>query len=343
MVKIKELGRTGLKVSEIGLGTMTFGQRVDAATALEILDLADAAGVTFVDTADVYPPPSGPALRGRAESIVGLWLHSRGARHRMVVATRVGRPMGDGPNDRGLSRTHILGACDASLRRLQTDYIDVYQAHAPDPNIPIDETLRALDDLVQVGKVRVVGCSNYSAQQVAEAIRVSAALGVAGFACVQMPYNLLSRAAEEHLLPLCAARGIGVLAYSPLAGGALTDSRANTAVQEPRGPLSSHAQASQPANGPDRVGLATSQLRQLLTLRGKSLTHMALAWVLAQPRLTSAIVGASRPEQLADTLRGVDLALDEVEWAACDAVWHSDIATPDQTPAAEIDRPADSP
>jgi aryl-alcohol dehydrogenase-like predicted oxidoreductase len=341
-VKGNELGRTGLKVSEVCLGTMTFGQRVDAATSLAILDLADEAGVTFVDTADVYPPPGGPALWGRAEKIVGLWLQARGARHRIVVATKVGRPMGDGPDDQGLSRKHILRACDDSLKRLQTDYIDLYQVHAPDPNVPIDETLRALDDLVHAGKVRHIGCSNYSAQQLTEAFAVSAALGCDGFASLQLPYNLLSRACEQELLPLCAARGIGVLAYSPLAGGSLTDGRSKMALQESQ---HLHPGVPGPRSAPEasRAGPEVTHLHRLLAARGKSLTHVALAWVLAQPHITSAIVGTSRPDQLADTLRGVGSDLDDEEWAACDALWRNHGARQDQKPAEGIDRPAGSP
>jgi aryl-alcohol dehydrogenase (NADP+) len=342
-MKRKDLGRTGLRVSEVCLGTMTFGQRTDAATALAILDLAHDAGVTFVDTADVYPPPSGPALRGRSERIVGLWLRARGVRHRMVVATKVGRPMGDEPDDQGLSRQHILRACDDSLKRLQTDYIDLYQAHAPDPSVPIDETLRALDDLVQAGKVRWVGCANYSAQQLAEAIGVSAALGVEGFTGVQLPYNLLSRAAEEELLPLCAAHGMGVLAYSPLAGGALTDSHLPGGARQPDSPLHSGEDRPPSVIDPHRAGLALAELRRCLARRGTSLTHAALAWVLARPFVTSAVVGASRPDQLADTLRGVGLVLDDAEWAACDAVWRTYAARRDHMHAEATDPAAGSP
>jgi aryl-alcohol dehydrogenase (NADP+) len=262
-------------VSEVGLGTLTFGHRVDEAAACAILDVAAEAGVTLVDTADVYPPPSGPGLRGRAEEIVGRWLRARGARPRTVVATKVGRPMGDGPGDRGLGRAHILLACDASLRRLGTDYIDLYQVHAPDPLVPVDETLRALDDLVRAGKVRAIGCSNYPAPALAQALSASAALDLAAFGCVQVRYNLLCREAEETLLPLCRARAVAVAAHSPLAGGRLAGRR----TTEP---------AALPAGGPP--GLAS----------------LALAWVLAQSAITTAIVGASQPEQLRATLRGLD-------------------------------------
>ncbi|MGZ6283956.1 MAG: aldo/keto reductase, partial [Ktedonobacterales bacterium] len=180
-MQIKQLGRTGLKVSEICLGTMTFGNQADEMTAFSIMDVADKAGVTFFDTADVYPLGGDPETRGRTEEIVGRWLRERGARERIVLATKCAGAMGDGPNDKGLSRKHILSACDASLRRLGTDYIDLYQAHSPDPTTPIDETRGAMADLVRAGKVRYIGCSNFQAWQLAEALWTSDKLGLARF------------------------------------------------------------------------------------------------------------------------------------------------------------------
>jgi aryl-alcohol dehydrogenase (NADP+) len=287
------------------------------------MDVADEAGVTFIDTADVYPPPGGPELWGRSETIVGQWLRARSARHRFVVATKVGRPVGDGPDNRGLRRTHIVRACEESLRRLQTDYVDLYQTHLPDPSVPIDETLRALDDLVRAGKVRHVGCSNYSAQQLAEALGASDALGLARFECAQLRYNLLFRLAERTLLPLCAALGLGLIGYSPLAGGALVDRPSRAAVGVADALLHPDVCGTKSESAPNCTQLEISELRRFLRARGKSLTQAALAWVLSQPAITSALVGASRPEQLAETLRGVGSALDDVEWSACDAVWRN--------------------
>src|SRR5581483_4190637 len=160
-MKIKSLGRTGLKVSEICLGTMTFGNQADQETAFAIMDVADQGGINFFDTADVYPLGGDLSMVGRTEEIVGNWLRERNARERIVLATKCRGAMGSGPNDEGLSRKHIISACEQSLRRLQTDYIDLYQVHSTDPSTPIEETLRALDDLVRAGKVRYIGCSNY--------------------------------------------------------------------------------------------------------------------------------------------------------------------------------------
>src|SRR5213593_4127964 len=219
-MNLRRLGRTGLKVSEICLGTMTFGHQCDEPTSVAILNRAADQGVTFIDTADVYPVPPAPETAGRTEEIVGRWL--QGQRRRFVLATKCRMRVGLGANDEGLSRRHILEAVDDSLRRLQTDYIDLYQPHSPDPDTPLEETLQALDDLVRQGKVRYLGCSNYPAWQVALALGHSARSGWARFDCVQPRYNLLYRDIEAELLPLCSDQGLGVIAYNPLAGGFLT-------------------------------------------------------------------------------------------------------------------------
>src|SRR5947209_6905660 len=219
-MKLRRLGRTGLQVSEICLGTMTFGHQCDEETSFEIMNKAADRGVYFLDTADVYPVPPSPETAGRTEEIVGHWL--KGQRDQYVVATKCRIRVGTGANDAGLSRRHILRACDESLRRLQTDYIDLYQPHSPDPDTPPDETLRALDDLVRQGKVRYLGCSNYPAWQVALALGISERHGWARFDCVQPRYNLLYREIESELLPLCRDQGLGVIPYNPLAGGFLT-------------------------------------------------------------------------------------------------------------------------
>ncbi|MCS7045750.1 MAG: aldo/keto reductase, partial [Gemmataceae bacterium] len=216
----RRLGRTGLKVSEICLGTMTFGHQCDETTSFAILNKAADKGINFLDTADVYPVPPAIETAGRTEEIVGRWL--RGQRQRFVVATKCRIRVGPGPNDEGLSRRHIMQAVEDSLRRLQTDWIDLYQPHSPDPDTPLDETLRALDDLVRQGKVRYLGCSNYPAWQVALSLGVSARHGWARFDSVQPRYNLLYREIEAELLPLCRDQGLGVITYNPLAGGFLT-------------------------------------------------------------------------------------------------------------------------
>ncbi len=324
-MQIKQLGRTGLRVSEVCLGTMTFGLQTDEATAFAIMDVADRGGVTFFDTADVYPLGGAPEDVGKTEEIVGRWLRERGARERIVLATKCRGAMGPGPNDQGLSRKHVLRACEDSLRRLQTDYIDLYQTHSPDPETPIDETLRALDDLVRSGKVRYIGSSNYPAWQLADALWTSRLLGIARYDCAQPRYNLLFRMIEDELLPLCRAHGVGVIAYNPLAGGMLTGKYLATREAQPgtRFTLPRRGEAYRKRYWNDAVFDAVAALNDTLQPRGTSLTHAALAWVLAQPGITSAILGASRPEQLEDSLRGASITLDEDVRAACDDVWYS--------------------
>ena len=214
------LGRTGLQVSRICLGTMTFGLQVDEDASRAILDKAADSGVTFLDTADVYPLGGDLTTAGRTEEIVGRWL--RGKRSDFVVATKCFGPMGRNRWDMGNSRRHILDAIDASLRRLQTDFVDLYQLHFDDAGVPLDETLGALDDLVRAGKVRYVGCSNFLAYRLARALGRSDVLGLARFVSVQPRYNLLFREFERELFPLCIDEGVAVIPYNPIAGGMLS-------------------------------------------------------------------------------------------------------------------------
>src|SRR6516162_1290853 len=303
---IRRMGATGLKVSEICLGTMTFGHQCDERTSFAILDKAAAAGVTFLDTADVYPVPPTPETAGRSEEIIGRWLH--GKRDRFVVATKCRMRVGVGPNDEGLSRKHILKAAEDSLRRLRTDYLDLYQTHFPDPDTPQEETLRALDDLVRQGKVRYLGCSNYPAWQVALALGLSARLDLARFDCVQPRYNLLYRDIEEELLPLCRHQGLGVIAYNPLAGGFLSGKYRNL-EELPAGTrftLGKTGELYRDRYWHQAQLRAVEELRKHFEPRGKSLVSVAVAWVLNQPGITAAIVGASRPEQLDASLAAVD-------------------------------------
>ncbi|MBC8078050.1 MAG: aldo/keto reductase [Chloroflexales bacterium] len=324
-MRIKQMGRTGLKVSEICLGTMTFGNQADEETSFGIMDVADQAGVTFFDTADVYPLGGDLTMVGRTEEIVGNWLKARGARERIVLATKCRGAMGPNPNDEGLSRKHIISACEASLRRLQTDYIDLYQSHMPDAATPIEETLRAYDDLVRSGKVRYVGCSNYPAWQLAEALWTSDKYSLARFECDQPRYNILFRMIEDEVLPLCRSQGVGVIAYNPLAGGMLTGRyRQMRAIEsDMRFGLQNSGELYRRRYWKDAVFEVVDALAGFLEPRGKSLTHVALAWVLAQPGVTSAILGASKPAQLEDSLRGVEITLDEAELRACDDAWYS--------------------
>ena len=300
------LGRTGLQVSRICLGTMTFGLQCDEPTAVAILDRAAAGGISFLDAADVYPVGGSLDTVGRTEEILGRWLAGR--RHDFVLATKCAGVMGARPWERGLSRKHILDAIDASLRRLRTDYVDLYQLHSPDRETPIDETLRALDDVVRAGKARYVGCSNYLAYQVARAIGRSEAQGLVRFDSVQPRYNLLFRQVERELLPLCREEGVGVIPYNPLAGGFLTGKHRREAGPTPgtRFTLGSAAGRYQDRYWHEREFATVEALRPLAAEAGISLTRMAVAWVLAHPAVTAPIIGASRPEQLDDVLPAVE-------------------------------------
>ncbi len=322
-MKIRRMGQTGLKVSEVCLGTMTFGHQCDEAASFAILERAAAAGVTFIDTADAYPVPPTPETAGRTEEIVGKWL--AGKRDRFVLATKCRIRTGTAPTDEGLSRRHILRSVEDSLRRLRTDYIDLYQAHAPDPDTPLEESLRAFDDLVRQGKVRYVGCSNYPAWQVALGLGISARLELARFDCVQPRYNLLHRDIEAELLPLCRDQGIGVIAYNPLAGGFLSG-KYRTLEAPPEGTRFTLGKTGELYRERywHRAQLeAVQELKRHFDARGVSLVSAAVAWVLAQPGITSAIVGASRAEQLGESLAAVDTVLDEKDREVCNLAWYS--------------------
>jgi aryl-alcohol dehydrogenase-like predicted oxidoreductase len=322
-MKIRRMGNTGLKVSEICLGTMTFGHQCDEPTSFAILNRAAEAGVFFIDTADAYPVPPTPETAGRTEEIIGKWL--TGKRDRVVLATKCRIRIGTGPNDEGLSRKHILKAAEDSLRRLRTDYIDLYQAHSPDSETPIEESLCAFDQLVQQGKVRYVGCSNFAAWQVALALGASDRLGLARFDCVQPRYNLLFREIESELLPLCRFAGLGVIAYNPLAGGFLTGKYKSLEKPQPgtRFTLGKTGELYRERYWHQAQLDAVEQLRGILEPRGKKLIESAVAWVLAQPGITSAIVGASKPEQLDATLAAANTSLSAEELEACNRAWLS--------------------
>lgn len=323
-MRTKQLGSTGLKVSEICLGTMTFGNQAQEDTAFAIMDVADRLGVTFFDTADVYPLGGDLSMVGRTEEIVGKWLKEHKARERIVLATKCGGAMGSAPFDQGLSRKHIIAACEQSLRRLQTDYIDLYQVHFADPTTPIEETMRALDDLVHAGKVRYVGCSNYPAWQLADALWTSKMQNLARYDTVQPRYNLLFRMIEDELLPLCQKHGVGVIVYNPLAGGILTGRyrHSRNVEQGSRFGLKNAGELYQKRYWNEAAFDAVEELARFFEPRGKSIMHVALAWVLAQSTVTSAIVGASKPEHLEESLQGTELSLDQEELQACNDIWY---------------------
>ena len=305
------LGRTGLTVSRLCLGTMTFGLQCDEATSFSILDHAFDAGITFLDTADVYPLGGGLDTVGRTEEIIGAWMRDGRRRDDIVLATKCFGPMGPNPWDAGNSRKHITSAIDASLRRLGTDYVDLYQLHFDDAGMPLDESLGALDDLVRAGKVRYVGCSNFLAYRLAKALGRSETLGLARFDSIQPRYNLLFREFERELFPLCAEERVGVIPYNPIAGGMLSGKHRRGAPTEgTRFTLGNASQTYQDRYWHDREFDTVSQLTAVADELGTELVTLAVAWVLANPVITSPIIGASRPEQLDASVAALDLTLD---------------------------------
>jgi 1-deoxyxylulose-5-phosphate synthase len=302
-------GHTGLKVSRLCLGTMTFGYQCDDDTSFAIMDAAAEAGITFFDTADAYPLGAPPELVGRTEELVGRWFGAR--RAEFIVATKCFAPTGPMPWDAGNSRKNIMRALEASLRRLRTDHVDLYQLHFWDADTPIDETLQALDDVVRSGKVRYIGCSNFLAYQLARSIGRAEVLATTNFVSVQPRYNLLYRVNERELFPLCAEEGIAVIPYNPLAGGFLSGKHQPGAPTEGgRFTLGRAAGRYQERYWHDHMFKTIDELRPIADAAGVSMATLAVQWVLANPTITSPIVGASRPEQLADSIAAVDTPLD---------------------------------
>jgi len=285
---------------------MTFGLQCDERTAVAILDRAAEGGVDFLDTSDAYPLGGDLSTRGVTEEILGRWL--RGRRDRFIVATKCFAPTGPAPFDAGNSRKHILAAVEASLRRLQTDYIDLYQLHGYDPQTPIDETLGALDDLVHQGKVRYTGCSNFLTYQLVRAVGRTETLQLARLDCVQPRYNLLFRQIEREMLPYCSEEGIGVIPYNPIAGGLLSGkhSRVNPPPEGTRFTLGNAALNYQDRYWHDREFDTVDALRQLAKEAGVSLVTLSVAWVMANKAITAPIIGASNPDQLGPSLTAAE-------------------------------------
>jgi aryl-alcohol dehydrogenase-like predicted oxidoreductase len=313
-MQYRRLGRTGLQVSDICLGTMQFLWTTDEPSSYAVLDAFVEAGGNFIDTADVYTRWAEGLHGGEAETIIGQWLKQRGRRGDIVLATKVRGRMWPGPNGEGLSRAHILRAVEDSLRRLQTDYIDLYQTHSPDPNTPIDETLRAMDDLVRQGKVRYLGCSNYTGWELMEATLTARHQGLHEFVSVQPHYSLVERENfEKHVLPVVDRFGLGVIPYSPLGKGFLTgkyrrgqplpDSKRAAGVQ---GFLT------------DRNFDLLDRLEALGRARGKTPAQMALAWLLSRDHVSAVIIGANTTEQLTDSLGATGLRLTAEEMQTLD-------------------------
>ncbi len=310
-MEYRKLGRTGLKVSEICLGTMQFGWTADEDASRRVMDAFQEAGGNFIDTADVYSNWVGEAsYGGKTEEIIGRWLQDKGGRRDCILATKVRGKMWEGPNGEGLSRHHILQACEDSLRRLRTDYIDLYQCHWADLTTPIDETLAALDDLVRAGKVRYIGASNYPAWRLMEALWNSDKRSLVRFDCYQPEYSLLERALfEREAMPLCRHYQIGVIPYSPLAGGFLTGKYRRNG---PR-PESVRAGGNLEKYGNERGWALIDALEKIGRAHGKTVAQTALAWQLTNPVVTAPIIGANTAEQLTDLLGASGYRLGEDE------------------------------
>lgn len=303
-MEYSNLGSAGVKVSPLCLGTMMFGGQTSEADSIRIMHKALDAGVNFFDSADIYNA-------GESEKVVGKAIADR--RDKVVLATKGRQPMGDGPNDQGASRVHMLRAVDDSLRRLKTDYIDLYYTHTPDYETPIEETLRAMDDMVRAGKVHYIGCSNFRAWRLAEALWTSDAAGLQRFSCVQPLYNIVNRDVEVELLPLCEEYGIGVVSYSPLARGILTG-KYKLGKSFPEG---SRASRNDPRMQQAELRDASLEIAEKISdhcqERGMRPSQFALAWCLANPLVTSVIFGPRTMEQFDDNMGSLDLEISDAD------------------------------
>jgi aryl-alcohol dehydrogenase-like predicted oxidoreductase len=313
-ISTTRLGRTGLTVSRLALGTMTFGLQTDEAQSQRILDRADEGGINFLDTADVYPLGGTVQTTGRTEEIVGRWLNAPGSgwRQRFILATKAVGKVGPNPWDQGASRKHLLDAIDASLKRLQTDYVDLYQLHSDDANTPLDETLEALDAIVKSGRARYIGVSNFLAYRVARAIGRTQLLRLTPLVSVQPRYSLLFREIERELLPLSREEGLGVIPYNPLAGGLLSGKYAPGASPQDhtRFTLGTAGAVYQDRYWNERCFATVTRLQRLADEAGVSLATLSVAWVMANPLITAPLLGASRPEQLDATLAAARYTLE---------------------------------
>jgi len=322
-MEYRNLGRSGLKVSELCMGTMQFGWTASQTEAYIILDATIDAGINFIDTADVYSRWVSGNPGGVAETIIGKWMKSSAIqRDNLVIATKVRGSMSENPNDQGLSRIHIMNAVEASLRRLDTDYIDLYQAHWHDEETPIDETLQAFDDLVHQGKVRYIGCSNYLAWEFIESLWTADKQKLTPYVSLQPHYNLVHREEfERELEAVCRKYNIGVIPYSPLAGGFLTGK-----YHPGETPDSARTKsASRYFN--DKNWSLLELLENIGKERDKSVSQIALAWLLTKPIITSPIIGPRTTEQLEDNLGAIDLRLELSEMAALEeaSTWKTNI------------------
>ncbi|MEF3304582.1 aldo/keto reductase [Paenibacillus sp. GYB003] len=315
----RKLGRTGLKVSEVSLGTMAFGRWIDEKASEAVLNAALEAGINLVDTADVYGKgmdADDPNQSGESEAILGKLL--KGRRDRVVLATKVHGRVGTGVNDAGQSRYHIYRALENSLRRLQTDYIDLYQMHRFDPETPLEETLGALDDLVKQGKIRYIGCSNYAAWQIAKAHGISAVRGWNRFESVQPEYSLITRTIERELVPFAQSEQVGIISYSPLGRGILAGKYRQGEAPPADSRLAAGEKRLELLLQGNNAHALVDGIRTLAERRGWSLAQFSLVWVLSRSYVSSAILGASKPEHIHDSIRYADRRLTPEELSEID-------------------------
>ncbi len=311
-MEYRALGRTGVKVSELCLGCMMFGGKTEPQDSYDIIDRAIDAGINFLDTANVYS-------RGRSEEVTGEALKRNGKRGGIVLATKVhGTMSDDDPNASGNSRRHIIEQCEASLTRLQTDYIDLYQIHRPRPDIPIDETLRALDDLVRAGKVRYIGTSTYAAWQVMESIMVARELGLNRFVSEQPPYNIVERRIERGLVPLARTYGLALIPWSPLGGGILTGKYKRSASAPEGSRYSGTLNPNWEKRFTDQLYDVLEELEPYVEKKGVKMSQFALAWCKGQPGVTSPIIGPRTMEQLEDNLGALEVDVTDEDRAKVD-------------------------
>ncbi len=314
-MEYRSFGRTGMKVSALCMGCMYFGGKTPEAEAFSIFDRCREAGITFFDTANVYG-------RGQSEQTLGRILRDRGGREQLVIATKVhGRMDDEDQNAAGNHRRHIIEQCEQSLQRLGTDYIDLYQIHRPDSQVPIDETLRALDDLIRQGKVRYIGTSTYAAWQSVEALWASKELGLNRFVSEQPPYSLADRRIERELLPMAQTFGYGIIPWSPLAGGLLTGKYGRGKETPAQARYADASRSNLSARVTERLFDALEALEAFVSERGESMSAVALAWVLQRPGVTSPIIGSRTLEQLEDNLTAIDVKLTKEDTARLDEIF----------------------
>jgi aryl-alcohol dehydrogenase-like predicted oxidoreductase len=317
-MNVKQLGNSGLKVSELVLGTMPFGDQVDESQSIAILNHAFESGIFTFDSADFYPFPGGPNFVGKTERILGGWVKDRGIRHQVVLATKGPGRTGPGPNESGTSRKHIMKAVEDSLQRLGGDYIDLYQ-FGNDPNTPLEETLRAMDDLVRHGKILYVGCNGSEAWWVTKGLWKSDVARLESVQAVQLRYNLIDREADYELLPLCIDQGLGVICFSPLAGGMLTGKYLNS--QEPVANTRAALLPRYRKLFNDGTETLVREIVILAESRGVTPAQFALAWVKDTPGVTAPIIGVTSLGHLNEALGAVQVKLSEEELDRCDDLW----------------------